>query len=62
LAVTDIVLNFLFVTVQKVREKKKKKITGISVVGKLEVIREVDEYERNRVEIAQIHESHCPLC
>jgi hypothetical protein len=42
--------------------KKKKKVTGKSVVGKLRVIREVDEYERNRDVIAQIFESHCPLC
>jgi hypothetical protein len=42
--------------------KKKKKITGESVVGKLEVIREMGEYERNRIAIAQIYESHYPLC
>jgi len=42
--------------------KKKKKATGKSVVGKLGVIREVNEYERNRGVIALICESYCPLC
>jgi hypothetical protein len=42
--------------------EKKKKVTGKSVVAKLGVIRDVDEYERSRGVIVQIYESHCPLC